>query len=306
MKTLAYLDLTYQDVETLDREKTILFSSISPVETHGPHLPLGTDIFIAEELRDRIIRNLSESHPDHTALILPTIPFGAGAIPVAGSIMVSHRAVYRVLLDTGKTMSGMGFKYWILTDNHGDPTHEIAIEAASRKLEKKGFHLIAPFNQTFRNMVAHDPALLETTRLEAERAGGVSDSHAGTNETSLMLASYPDKVRSGWRDVGSAKKSPMSVLTRILSGISRLLKMIGAKDAALDFYFMANGLAWISDPDMAPYQGNPSIAGSEAGNAMYDYRVDLAVKLFEDARSGDRKHIKPMGWSVRFVRHLMP
>ena len=134
MKTLQYIDMTYEELESLDRNSTVVFSSISPIETHGPHLPLGTDIFIAESLRDRIIEKFGEKHPDFTALILPTIPFGADAIPVAGSLAVGHQAVYRGVLDIGKALADLGFRYWLLTDNHGGPTHEIGIEVAARKL----------------------------------------------------------------------------------------------------------------------------------------------------------------------------
>jgi creatinine amidohydrolase len=298
--------MTYQELKNLDREKTIVFSSISPVETHGPHLPLGTDIYIAENLRDKIIERLSEIHPEYHALILPTIPFGAGAIPVDGSIMVSHRAVHRVVLDTGKTLRDLGFKYWILADNHGDPFHEIAIEAASRKLDKKGLHLLAPFNLILRHMVGHHPELMERTKLGPGECGDSPDSHAGTNETSLMLASYPDKVRDNWNSVGPSKTSPMKLLPKILSGICNVLKIIGAKDASLDFYFMATGLAWISDPEMDPYRGNPLSASIESGEAMYHYQVELAIKLFEDAHSGNRQYTKPLGWSVQFLRYLVP
>ncbi len=56
-------------------------------------------------------------------------------------------------------------------------------------------------------MVACDPALTESTKLGPGKCGDVTDSHAGTNETSLMLASCPDKVRNNWQDIGSAKIS---------------------------------------------------------------------------------------------------
>lgn len=306
MKRYEYLDMTYQELRNLDREKTLVFSSISPVETHGPHLPFGTDIYIAEYLRDRIMERLDEAYPDYHALILPTVPFGAGAIPVEGSIMVSHRAVHRAVLETGKSLLKLGFKYWILTDNHGDPFHGVAIEAASRKLANKGLHLITPFSLTFRHMAGHHPELMERTKLGPGECGDVPDSHAGTNETSLMLAACPDKVRDNWNSVGPSRTSPMKFFPKYLSAISKVLKIMGAKDASLDYHFMATGLAWITDPEMDPYRGNPSGASTESGEAMFHYMVELSVKLFEDAHSGNRQYLKPIGWSVRSLRHLMP
>ena len=81
---------------------------------------------------------------------------------------------------------------------------------------------------------------------------------------------------------------------------------MGAKDAALDYYFMATGLAWITDPEMDPYRGNPLSASTESGEAMFHYMVELAARLFEDAHSGNRQYTKPIGWSVRYLRHVMP
>jgi creatinine amidohydrolase len=305
MKTMQYIDMTYEDLKSLDRNSTVVFSSISPIETHGPHLPLGTDIFIAESLRDRIIEKFGERHPDFTALVLPTIPFGADAIPVAGSLTVSHKAIYQGVLDIGKALADLGFRYWLLTDNHGGPSHEIGIEVASRRLAKKGLCLIAPFHESFRSMIAHDPDLTQKTGLGPGTCGDVADSHAGTNETSLMLASNPEKIRDIWQHTEAARKSSMTFVPRLLSGISRLLETIGAINAATDFYFLAHGLAWVSDPLMAPYQGDPSQATKEAGEAMYNYRRDLAVELLEEALEGRRRFLKPIGWSIRFVRHFV-
>jgi creatinine amidohydrolase len=300
-----YIEMTYAELATLNRQTTVVLSSISPIETHGPHLPLGTDIFIAESLRDRIIEKLGEKRPEYTALMLPTIPFGADAIPVAGSMKAPHQAVYYAVHGMGSTLADLGFRYWVLTDNHGGPSHQIAIEVAARKLAKRGLHLIAPFHESFRSMVALDHNLIEKTGLGQGKCGDVSDSHAGTNETSLMLASHPERIRSNWKEIGAAKKSPMTFLPRLLSSLSKLMKAIGARDAAIDFYFLAHGLAWVNDPNMAPYQGDPSNASEKAGEEMLNYRANLALELIEQAIAGQRRFSKPIGWSIRFVRHFV-
>jgi creatinine amidohydrolase len=299
-----YIEMSYEELAALNRETTVVFSSISPIETHGPHLPLGTDIFIAESLRDRIIEMFGKKRSDYIVLMLPTIPFGADAIPVAGSMKVRYRAVFDAVHGMGSTLADLGFRYWVLTDNHGGPSHQIAIEVAARKLAKRGFHLIAPFHESFRRMVALDHDLIEKTGLWPGQCGDVTDSHGGTNETSLMLASYPEKIRGYWKGIGAAKKSSMTFLPRLLSGLSKLLKAIGARDTAIDFYFFAHTLAWINDPNMAPYQGDPSRASKNAGEAMFDFRVNLALELLEQAIAGRRRFSKPIGWSIRSVGHF--
>ena len=91
----------------------------------------------------------------------------------------------------------------------------------------------------------------------------------------------------------------------LLAGIGKLLESAGAKDAALDFHFLALGLAWVSDPDMEAYQGNPSKASAAAGEAMLEYRAALAVELLEKAMAGKPVKLKPMGWSMRILRNVM-
>ncbi len=46
-----YVLMNLRDIEKLEREKTIFLMAVSPIEVHGPHLPLGTDVFVAEDLQ---------------------------------------------------------------------------------------------------------------------------------------------------------------------------------------------------------------------------------------------------------------
>jgi len=44
-ETLA--DLTYPEVEALAREGAVILWRLGVIEEHGPHLPLGTDVYLA-------------------------------------------------------------------------------------------------------------------------------------------------------------------------------------------------------------------------------------------------------------------
>ncbi len=305
MQKLNYVDITYKELAALDRDTAIFFSALSPLETHADHLPFGTDIFIAESIRDKVIELFGEKHPGHTAVILPTIPFGANAIPVAGSIAIRYKVIMDSVYDTGESLRKLGFKYWLLTDNHGGPAHQVGIELSSRRLAKKGFHVMAPFNLEFRAMVALDPEFLAATGLAEGSCGDCTDSHAGRNETSIMRYLHPGKVRDCWKDMPPAKVSPKKLPSQILDAIGALLETAGAKEAATDFKFLSAGLAWTFDPEMDPYQGAPSQATPEAGKAMFDYRVGVALDLLESAIAGNRKYINPLAWHVRFLRDVM-
>jgi len=305
MKPINYIELTNEEVGTLNRADTVFISAISPIEAHGPHLPLGTDIFVAEKLRDRIAERLVAARPETKIIYLPTLALGSDPIPVKGSISIGHQGIQSIVFDIGKSLSDLGFKYWILTDNHGGPHHQMAIELSARRLAGMGFNLIAPFHSLFRRMVGHDSGLLEKTGLKPGTCGDSDDAHGGTNETSLCLASFADKMSDLWKSMGPGKKSDKKLQYHALSAVSKLLSALGARDAALDFDFLAHALTWVSDPEMSPYQGDPSKASAEAGVAMLDYHADLAVDLYEQARSGKTVEQKPLGWSIRAIRNIV-
>ena len=48
MPILNLEELSHTAVAGLNPATTVLFLSVSPLEEHGPHLPLGVDIFSAE------------------------------------------------------------------------------------------------------------------------------------------------------------------------------------------------------------------------------------------------------------------
>ena len=47
---LKYDNLTLTDIRALPRDRTIFALAMSPIEVHGPHLPVGIDVVIAENV----------------------------------------------------------------------------------------------------------------------------------------------------------------------------------------------------------------------------------------------------------------
>jgi len=151
-------------VAGLDHAHTIALMALSPLEVHGPHLPIATDVIVARELQARILTRLEEHYPDYDRLVLPTFYAGCDTVPVPGSVNVDSRAIYHLLVSTGRSLAEQGFRYLIVTDNHGGPRHQIAIEKAVRRVYRKHrFFIIAPFLNFYRRMVECDPALLMAT-----------------------------------------------------------------------------------------------------------------------------------------------
>lgn len=296
-----YVKMTLPEIEELDRGKTIFLMAVSPIEGHGPHLPVGTDVIISGEILKRYAGALREEYPDYVLVALPPLYLGADALPVKGSISVPAPYLKGVLLSYVRGLSAQGFRYLFLADNHGGPRHQMAMEIAARKAWRKHrFCLVNPFNLEFRLMVQHDPQFLAETGLEPGRCGDDADSHAGTNETSLMLAAAPAEVRAGWTEVSPslapAPARPVALASRLARVFSRTLSR--------DLEHLANTMAWVGDPAMLPYMGAPGLASPEAGEAMLQARVKVAMDLFRKALSGEQAALKPLLWGVRILHRL--
>jgi len=301
-RTLHYADLNAQEVAGLDPAHTIALMALSPLEVHGPHLPMATDPIVAREVQARILARLEERYPDYDRLVLPTFHAGSDTIPVPGSINVDSRAIYHLLLSTGRSLAEQGFRYLVVTDNHGGPRHQIAIEKAVRRVYRRHrFFIVAPFLNFCRRMVEHDPALLEATGTAPGSCGDITDSHAGRNETSLMLATAPKQVASGWESLGWVTIGRRSLVYRLVMAARPLLKRLGASQLAADLPLLAMALGWVTARDKPTYVGEPRLATAEAGHLMLDAHVEEALAQLARAMSGQPPYSRPLLWSLRFI-----
>ena len=142
---LEYVELRLPEISQLDREKTVFLISVSPIEVHGPHLPVGTDVFVADELLNRYVLKLGENHPELTFVKLPPLYAGSDALPVPGSLSVPAVYLEGILIAYGDGLAKQGFRYLFVADNHGGPRHQMAIEASARRLWREhNFYLIDP------------------------------------------------------------------------------------------------------------------------------------------------------------------
>ena len=63
-------ELNYVELEELVPANTVFFLVISPLEEHAPHLPLGTDVFIAQYFAQKTAEELSQNRPDWNVVLL--------------------------------------------------------------------------------------------------------------------------------------------------------------------------------------------------------------------------------------------
>ncbi len=181
-------EMTWVEINALDKEKTILFITIAPIEEHSHHLPLGTDIYEGERWRNDITFILSEKLPGFNFLYLPAFPVAcAGAVGFYGNIHFKQRTVRNVVYELLENIVTWKIKNIVIIASHADPTHLIAVEEACSEINKKfGVCAFSPMGAIFS---AQELGLniSEPEEVKSMVKQYPNDFHAGWIETSNML-----------------------------------------------------------------------------------------------------------------------
>ena len=91
--------LTKKQFDEIDREQAVVLVTCSPMEVHGPHLPLGADALEGEGLIERCLRFLPERHHDRSFLKLPFVYTACDPVPQPGSIAFRASTIIAVIED---------------------------------------------------------------------------------------------------------------------------------------------------------------------------------------------------------------
>jgi creatinine amidohydrolase len=198
-------EMTWEEVRELDRGRTVAILPVGAVEAHGPHLPLGTDVIIAQAMAGSGASRIAAQ--GMSVVILPplpytTAPFAAG---FSGTISVTPSAVTALLLDLARELTRQGFAALAVANGHLDPGHREALAAAERAARKEQLlPVVCPD-------VTRKPWAL---RLTEEFKSGAC--HAGRYEGSIVLAARPELVRDSVRK--GLAPNPASLSSAIRDG----------------------------------------------------------------------------------------
>src|SRR5262249_60888826 len=135
---LRWETLSKRKFDTIDRASTVVLVTCSPLEVHGPHLPIGADALEGEGLSRRMLRFLPERHRSRTFLQLPFIYTATDTLPHPGSLFFRPSTTQAVLRDLGRSLAAQGFRDVIVSNFHGSPRHFLAIEQACEAVTRGG------------------------------------------------------------------------------------------------------------------------------------------------------------------------
>jgi creatinine amidohydrolase len=202
-------ELTWTEIDALDRERTMFILPLGMLEEHGPHLPVGTDTIGIMFEADRIAARVSRALPGWTVVMMPPIHYGeSGANEIGndfvhpGTYGIRHSTLRSLVADVGARVAENGFKWIFAITGHGAPTNGIAVNEACDFVSESFGVTMLHVSGLFRA----DPAIQARGRQmaarhfsEADMASFGLDVHAGVAETSAILAIRPDLVPATYK-----------------------------------------------------------------------------------------------------------
>lgn len=199
-RILKLEELSSTAFSDLDRSKTAIFLPISPMEGHGPHLPLGLDFFNAEYFAEMAAAAAVEKKPEFDAVICRGIPLGTQIYNQPGSLRTDNGTIYKIARDIGESLAGWGFRFIFIVSGHGSPKDIVALESAAKKVSGKFkiemHNLSGAMAARFLGgeFIERISAGLSKPLDDSEKKLLKKDIHGGWWETSMMLLLKPDLV----------------------------------------------------------------------------------------------------------------
>jgi creatinine amidohydrolase len=225
-------DVPWIEAASARGERWLALLPIGSTEAHGPHLPLGSDVVIAEAMAQAAAARIEAAGA--RVLVLPALAYGVTdcASDFFGTLSIAPATLEALVKDLAASLLRHGCARLGIVNAHLEPEHRHALRAAAEAATKSG--LLTCFPDVARRAFA--------SRLGAEFLSGAC--HAGSYEGSIVLAARPELVREGTRR--SLPENPISIGAALAAGMRTFLEA-GGQDA---------------------YFGAPAAASAEEGRSL--------------------------------------
>jgi creatinine amidohydrolase len=172
----------WPDVAAAEPARWIAVLPLAATEQHGPHLPLGTDVMIAEAYLARVRELLPDSIP---ATFLPVQPVGISTehLGYPGTLTLPSEVALQSWMALGISVARAGIKKLVMVTSHGGNSAAMTLVAQDLRAQ----HGLLAVTTAWSRFGAPE-GLFSAEELRH----GI---HGGAVETSIMLARYPEAVR---------------------------------------------------------------------------------------------------------------
>ena len=214
-RVLKIDELTWTDIDALNRDTSLFLLTVGMLEEHGPHLPVGADTIGVEHEAGQVADRLSRALPGWNVVVMPTINYGSSGANQIGNVAV-HPGTYGIRLstlrsliaDVGGQIAQNGFKWVFVLNGHGAPTHHAAANDACdfvSEVFKATMLNVSSLFSADAAIQAKGASIAARHFSAADLSSFGRDVHAGLVETSAVLAVRPDLVRSIYRNLPSLR-----------------------------------------------------------------------------------------------------
>jgi len=224
MTVHRFADMTWEEVRDADLARAVAILPVGAVEAHGPHLPLGTDVVIAEGMARACAEALSAA--GRTAFVLPPVWYTTAAFArgFPGTVSIDATTVRDTVVQIAGALGGQGIRTLAVANAHLDPAHlaslRAAVEGPSEDAVAAPGGSAPPAGATLRAEGAARVVFLDLTRRRvAERLTEEFQTgacHAGRFEGSIVLAEAPELVRT--KVAAELAPNPSSLTEAIRAG----------------------------------------------------------------------------------------
>ena len=239
---------TWKEAREAIARGVVVILPIGSTEAHGPHLPLATDVIISEQMSHRAAEKLSARGIE--TLVLPAISYSVTdfSVDFPGTISIKKETASALIRDICVSLYEQGARLIAIANSHLEPEHVASINEAIEAVKQETGRAVA-FPDKRRRRWAE--------KLTEEFRRG--DCHAGSYETSLVMAARPELVREDIRQ--SLERVPISIAEKIKQG-ARNFTEAGGTEA---------------------YFGDPRGASREEGETTYEALSDMIVTSVMEA-----------------------
>jgi creatinine amidohydrolase len=178
-----WTEIHWPDISGAGPARWIAVLPLAATEQHGPHLPVGTDVMIAQAYLARVRELLDAAIP---ATFLPLQPVGISTehVDYPGTLTLPTEVALRSWMALGTSVARAGVKKLVMVTSHGGNSAAMSLVAQDLRA-RHGLLVVSTGWARF-----GAPEGLFTAE---ELRHGI---HGGAVETSIMLARYPEQVRN--------------------------------------------------------------------------------------------------------------
>ena len=242
-------ELTAPDfITAVEKSSKTCILPIGVFEKHGPHMPLGTDLYTAREIA------LRAAEKEYT-IVFPWYYFSQinEARQQPGTIAYSPELIWKVLQETLDELNRNGFDKIVIVNGHGGNSAFLNYFGMAQLSERRNYSL-------YWFQPSYDPEVLK--KAVALTQHDPYDQHAGNRETSMMMDIVPDLIypeRAGQQSGVDLER--LNHLSHVYTGI------------------------WWYARYPNHYSGDGSKANAQAGKLIMDQVVDQFVETIRKIKA---------------------